>query len=278
MQVLGMARTQTRSVVPTVGDWPSSDRQEMLRLWFVPNPRIRTVTAGKEATRLVARIRSRDLDPIPEEEELFLALHTSAYRASRPVSQRRAAVMVRQAWIERWAVLRDYIVERNLGLAHSIIRRSGPWHMDEDDLESEALLALARAVDRFNPWRGWRFSTYACNIIARALTRRGRQESRYRRLFPVQQDVTHEHWKSVSDRGVGLYIERLHHVLDDNLGELTDLESRVLSDRFPPEYKLRLSFEEIGKAVGLSKERVRQIQNTALAKLKAALKVDPVLQ
>ena len=40
---------------------------------------------------------------------------------------------------------------------------------DSDDLLSDAMFALARAVERFSPWMGHRFSTYAGTAIARAL-------------------------------------------------------------------------------------------------------------
>ena len=73
-------------------------------------------------------------------------------------------------------------------------------------------------------------------------------------------------------------MERLHRVLDRNLGELTDLESRILSKRFPADRAPRLTFQQIGDTVGLSKERVRQIQNIALSKLREVLAEDPVLQ
>jgi RNA polymerase primary sigma factor len=159
-----------------------------------------------------------------------------------------------------------------------MIARFGSRNVDEDDMLSDALFALARAVDRFNPWRGYRFSTYACNVIARALMRRGKQESSYRKRFPVQHDVSFERPDRAPDDQTDLYVERLHRALEQNLGELTELESRILSQRFPAQREDRLTFQEIGDAIGLSKERVRQIQNIALGKLRGALDEDPALQ
>jgi RNA polymerase primary sigma factor len=159
-----------------------------------------------------------------------------------------------------------------------MIGRFGSRQLDEDDMLSEAMYALTRAVDRFNPWRGFKFSTYACNVIARAIMRRGKQESNYRRLFPVQHDVLFEGSSGTPDAGRELYVERLHGVLEQNLGELTDLETTILSHRFLGDRESRLTFQEIGEEVGLSKERVRQIQNVALNKLRVVLDSDPVLQ
>jgi RNA polymerase primary sigma factor len=75
-----------------------------------------------------------------------------------------------------------------------------------------------------------------------------------------------------------LYAERLNLALAGNLAELTPLETRVIAQRFPRFSGHRQTFREIGDTVGLSKERVRQVQNRALGKLREALAIDPVLQ
>ena len=80
------------------------------------------------------------------------------------------------------------------------------------------------------------------------------------------------------DTQTDLYVERLHRVLNENLGELDDMEARVLARRFPLDDDRRSTLGAIGQAVGLSKERVRQIQNAALRKLRVVLNADPILQ
>jgi RNA polymerase primary sigma factor len=247
-------------------------------MWYASDRRIRTATAAQEAIEVAelaagsARSETR-----ADEQVLFQALHVCAFQANRPVKGSKAAAG-RQAWCERWEAIRGYIVEQNLGLVYSMIGRFGSRQLDEDDMLSEAMYALTRAVDRFNPWRGFKFSTYACNVIARAIMRRGKQESNYRRLFPVQHDVLFERSTGTSDVGMELYVERLQGVMERNLGELTELETTILTRRFPEERESRLTFQEIGDEVGLSKERVRQIQNVALNKLRVVLDADPVLQ
>ncbi len=249
------------------------------QLWYVSDPRIRTKSASDEAQRIAEWIETRrEEDVQPDEQALFVALHTAAYRASRPVRTKPISRAERNTWARRWQVIREYIVERNLGLVYSMISRFTSSNIDEDDLLSDALFGLTRAVDRFDPWRGFKFSTYACNVIARALMRRGRQETNYRRLFPVQHDISFERPDSSPDSQTELYVERLHRVLNENLGALTELESNILAQRFPTDRNARLTFKEIGDAIGLSKERVRQIQNIALGKLRNVLVEDPVLK
>jgi RNA polymerase sigma factor (sigma-70 family) len=257
----------------------SSSLLDPRQLWYAPNRHIRTEAASREAIRIAEGVAEPNPpDPQLDEHALFVALHTCAFRAARRDQGRQIPMKERRRWAKRWEDIRAYIVEQNLGLVYSMIQRIGRRQLDEDDLLSEAMLALTRAVDRFDPWRGYRFSTYACNVIARAIMRRGKQESRYRQLFPVQHDTSYEPSSGLPDLHAELYVERLQHVLDRNLGELTGLETTILTHRFPHGQGSRLTFREIGDAIGLSKERVRQIQNVALDKLREVLDADPILQ
>jgi RNA polymerase primary sigma factor len=249
------------------------------QIWYVPDRRLRTKSASHDAVNITSWILTgQGMETPPDEQALFIALHTCAFRAARPARGRIIPPIERKTWGRRWQLIREYIVEHNLGLVYSMIGRFNNRHTDDDDVLSEAMFALARAVDRFNPWRGFRFSTYACNVIARSLMRRGKQSSRYRRLFPVQHDVEFERPGRLPDTRTELFVERLNRVLDDNLGDLTDIESRILTKRFLNDDESNLTFREIGNTVGLSKERVRQIQNIALNKLREVLRDDPVLK
>lgn len=223
-------------------------------------------------------ITGKGLDEQPDEQVLFKALRTCARLAGRDSTRRLSGAPRNVEWEQRWQTLRSYLVETNMGLAYSVVHRVGSRKVNEDDLLSDALLGLTRAVDQFNPWKGYRFSTYACTVIARDLMRRCKRETSYRKLFPVQHEVALERPTTRPDVGTELYVERLQRVLDGNSGNLTELESRILAQRFPEDPDSRLTFLEIGASVGLSKERVRQIQNIALDKLRKVLSEDPVLQ
>lgn len=249
--------------------------------WYAPDPRLRNKGLAEQAIQVVEWIQTGDgFDKPPGEEILFTSLHACAYRATSDGRKNKKPLPTRQRnlWARRWRIIREHIVESNIGLVYSMIGRFNSLNLDDDDQLSDALFGLARAVDKFNPWRGYRFSTYACNVIARSLMRRGKQVGNYRRLFPVQHDVSFERPERMPDTDTELYLERLRKALNHNLGDLTDLESRILSDRFPNDLSPRLTFKEIGDSIGLSKERVRQIQNIALGKLREVLDADPVLQ
>lgn len=250
--------------------------QHTATLWCVVDRRITSAAAARDAIRVAEQIRSHEESgPTADETVLFSALHAAAHQTNRATKQRRFAEARR--WHRRWHRLREHLVNSNLGLVHLMIKRYRARELDEDDLLSDGLYGLGRAVEKFNPLKGYRFSTYACNVIARSLMRRVKLQASYRRRFPVHQEESYERPTRPADSDVELRVERLQRVLDCNLGELTDLESQILSRRFPDDGP-RLTYAEIGQVVGLSKERVRQIQNIALGKLKEVLLEDPILQ
>lgn len=209
-------------------------------LWYAPDSRIEADGAAAESASIAEWIAAGSVGQVPDEMALFTALHTAAYQASRTEDLEEAA-----DWRNRWSIIREYVVESNLGLVHLMIKRYRSASLDEDDLLSDGLYGLARAVEKFSPWRGYRFSTYACNVIARALMRRAKMSSGYHRRFPVQQDASFERPAPPGDSEAELRVERLQHVLSRNLGELTELESMVLSRRFPGQGS-RLTYEQIG--------------------------------
>ena len=75
-----------------------------------------------------------------------------------------------------------------------------------------------------------------------------------------------------------LYVDRLRRALELNSAELTDRESAVLAWRFAMTGGKRSTLAEVGRVLGVSKERVRMIQNRGLAKLRKVLEADPALQ
>jgi RNA polymerase sigma factor (sigma-70 family) len=254
-----------------------SDRPQAL--WYVPDRRIRTQAAAEHAAKIAEwAITGRGLDPEPDEHALFTALHTSAYRATRCHRDKCIPSLDHEEWSRRWRDIRECLVKRNLGLVYTMLGRISSCDPDEDDRLSEAMFVLARAVERFNPWKGYRFSTYACNGIIRAVVSRGKRQRRYRGLFPVQHEVSHERPSQSPDSQTALYAERLKRAMSANLAELTELETRIIAERFPRDHEDRLTLQKIANGVGLSKERVRQIQDLALGKLRAILAVDPMLQ
>lgn len=248
--------------------------------WAKPAPyrRVGTPGAAAKAVRIAeAIVRGEAASAESDERDLFAAVHTCAYRATSRAKRPLVEPAERLRWIERWKIIRDHVVERNLGLVHMMVNRFGGQAPERDDLRGEAFLALMRAVVGFDPWREIRFSTYACNAIWRSLVHAAKVASRHRPRLTLDGDGWSEPLQQIDARSE-LYLDRLRRALDENLGELTEREAEILGWRFPLKGQSALTLEEIGNVIGVSKERVRQIQKKGLSKLRGALEADPVLQ
>jgi RNA polymerase primary sigma factor len=254
-----------------------SAQKQIPRVRFVGDRRATTGKAARAAVKLAAQIESGRMPDRIDEQESFGALQACAYRVARHVRKNPESHQEKSEWFERWKRLRDYLFEENLGLVYTMMNRFHSRDVDWEDERSEALYALMRAVEGFNPWVGFKFSTYACNAIVRALVQVVRKTNLYRSRFPIDHDDWHEH-PQVEDDRAQLYADRLNRVLNENLCDLTDREALILGWRFPMDGGSGLTLGEVGNVIGLSKERVRQIQKSALDKLREVIESDPVLE
>ncbi len=149
--------------------------------------------------------------------------------------------------------------------------------LDFADLISEGNMALLRAIDKFNISKGFKFSTYACRAILKAFSRHGVKHTQYKSMFPTDFDPALEksdYARRKNDEHEEDCASEVRRIVARNDAELTDVEQAVIQHRFAidaGDNAAPLTLEQVGKLVGLTKERVRQIQNKALAKLRRTL-------
>jgi len=170
---------------------------------------------------------------------------------------------------------RDHIVERNLALVLAMAKRS--WATGEyADLVAEGNVALVRAVDRFNCELGFKFSTYACRALTTAFNRYGKKQLKHRYNVPFEFDPDREpvHHNAGDDFVTPERIREIRDVVRSEEAQLTSVEQDVLRYRFglfagqnPPKFTL----EKVGSVLGISKERVRQVQLRALRKIREVI-------
>jgi len=232
---------------------------------------------------------------------------------------------------------RSRLVESNLRLAVHIARRYGQYGIPMADLIQDANIGLIKAVERFDPTRGFRFSTYAywwiSEEVKRCLQRGTRlvhtpenvvDEIRQLRKVsmrlhqvlgraPLQSELAREMEASPSRIGElralasrelsvdapvsGSEAITLGDSLSANdqlapehsmehrdrkktlaeiLGELTERERSVLSRRFGLGMPQPDTLQVISDDLGISRERVRQIEKGAIRKIQSKLGVEPL--
>ena len=176
-------------------------------------------------------------------------------------------------WHGRSEHLREYLVRTNLALVLAMAKRTRLGDVDFAEIVSEGNMALLRAIEKFNIDKGFKFSTYACRAILKGFSRTAMKHNRHRMRFPVEfepdlekSDWSDERRNTVEDDLVG----ELKQIVDSNLAELSDVEQTVIKQRFnwQQETDSPMTLEEVGQVIGVTKERVRQIQNKALAKIR----------
>jgi RNA polymerase primary sigma factor len=215
----------------------------------------------------------------PEEKLMFLRFNYSKLRLQRlqkkllkdGIDKETAEQFLE--WHRRFEHFREYLVRTNLALVLAMAKRTRLGETDFAEIVSEGNMALLRAVDKFNVERGFKFSTYACRAILKAFSRTAMKSSRHRTRFPVEfePDLEKSDW---SDRKRDMVeedcVDELKQIVDRNLAELSDVEQTVIRRRFNWEQQEEspLTLEEVGKIIGVTKERVRQIQNKALIKIR----------
>ena len=215
-----------------------------------------------------------------DEATLFLRYNYARYRLNElselqhdEPTLARAQSMVH--WFRRVLEIRDDLVKANMPLVLMMAKNSKISNVEFGDLISEGNMALLRSVDRFDVSRGYKFSSYACKAILKSFSRLASKARRYRQLFPVEfnpelQSSDFEERKHQTQQEDS--IEALREIIAYNRAQLTDVEHEVVTKRFAIGSGARPSpLTEVGKKVGLSKERIRQIQKAAMNKIRCAL-------
>jgi len=215
-----------------------------------------------------------------EERVLFLQYNYARFRVAelqneignRQPTDEQARELLK--WYRIAQRYREQIAETNLALVLAMAKRTRMSEVDFADLVSEGNMALLRSVDKFDCGRGFKFSTYACRAILKAFSRQGLKLSKYRQRFPTDFDPALEksnHLENIRRDNELDSAEEVRDIVLGNQAELTDVERTVIHHRFgidSDEESQPLTLEQVGQIIGVTKERVRQIQNKALEKIR----------
>ncbi len=170
-------------------------------------------------------------------------------------------------------VTKNRIVRANLRLVVSIAKKhvGGPQSLFE--LISDGNVSLMMAVEKFDYSRGNRFSTYASWAIIRNFARSVPRERYQLDRFATGHDEVLDIAASMRIYDPNeLNLRELRESIDVILAQLKPRERAILIDHYGLEEGVdAMTFDQLGRHLGLSKERVRQIEIQALKKLRKIL-------
>jgi RNA polymerase primary sigma factor len=174
----------------------------------------------------------------------------------------------------RLKAAKNEFVKANLRLVVSIARRFNHGRLPLADLIQEGNIGLMKAVERYDYRRGFRFSTYASWWIRHAISRALADKGRAVRLPVHMIDAYHRIAKS--QRELQSKLERPPSTQEiaaatGILGGLKPIEADILRKRFGLLNDRERTLKEIGDEYSLSRERVRQLQEQALGKMRRAM-------
>ena len=215
-----------------------------------------------------------------QEAHLFRKMNYLKYKALRlrerlDRTRPKSALMDRiERCYDEAVSTKNLIIRANLRLVVSIAKRHVGPAENFFELVSDGNMSLMRAVEKFDFARGNKFSTYASWAImknfARTIPDEHRQRDRFRtsnaEMFTAAEDERTDQFEQESAQ-----LQREAQV-EKILSRLDEREQRIIISRFG----LRrgeepLTLKQVGVELGVTKERIRQIEARALSKLRKAV-------
>lgn len=286
-QLRKLSRRRVRAEIDFIGNERFASVREGNRIFAKP-----LELADRQTALGIAAVRKSGVDmPIhlgrlceapllkPEQEKMLFermnyllqqaAIHRSLINPERPSKTRLELI---ETYIALAAWHRDRIVEANLRLVFSIVKKFVNPNNTFDDLLSDGIVALIRGVEKFDFDRGFRFSTYATQVVRRNSYRTVvlKQQERQKVLGGLQDmDIDF----SEEERGSAISEKRWHELrsrLSVMLGDLDRREKFIIRARFSlGSHRKVHTLQSLADRLGVSKERVRQLERRAMDKLRA---------
>ena len=155
-------------------------------------------------------------------------------------------------------------MEEHDSLVHAFIRRQGGGDIPYEEALQAGRIGLWHAIRGYDPRRGTTFSTYAWVAICRQIHRRVKELSRDTEVWSQEMPAS---WV-VPDPAGELEGKLIRSVLLDLVSQLPERLRQVIVGRYGLGEDPPCTLQELGKELGLTSERVRQLQQEALAWLR----------
>jgi len=252
------------------------------------HPIVQTVESGHADQILSARMPNlpghlKQLCATPilsaeEEAALFRRMNFLKYRANclrsslntdhpKPTRLNEIADLLGRA--ER---IRNHLINANVRLVISISKKFADLKNTFDEMLSDGIMSLMRAIEKFDCDRGFRFSTYATRAVTRDMYRKvmKTQKERQRSVSGADDffaDFSHD---ADEQRKITSPDNNLYKALETMIVQLDGREQTIIRARFgfDSEGGRNSTYVSIAKQLGISKERVRQLAERAIVKLR----------
>lgn len=220
-----------------------------------------------------------------QEQHLFRKYNYLKYKAMKlrdqlDVENPKGSLMDEIEQLYRQIVkVKNEITRANLRLVVSIAKRHVTPDQNFFELVSDGNVSLLRAIEKFDYSRGNKFSTYASWAIMKNFARTIPGEYRQRDRFRTSHD---ELFAATQETRGNPTLEI--HAQDDRISKISrilkkldDREKQIIIGRFGLDHNREpLTLKEVGAELGVTKERIRQIEARALNKLRQAAQEEKI--
>ena len=210
----------------------------------------------------------------------YLKYAASKLRAGLDTTRAKSSLMDKIEHLYDQAVeMKNQIIQANLRLVVSIAKRHINSNVEFFELVSDGNMSLIRAAEKFDYARGHKFSTYASWAImknyARTIPEGFKHRDRFRtshdEMFASTQEYRGDQYEQESAQ------QQREAQVDLILSRLDEREQKIIVSRFGLDYTQEpQTLKEVGAELGVTKERIRQIEARALNKLLLAARDESI--
>jgi RNA polymerase primary sigma factor/RNA polymerase sigma factor len=214
-----------------------------------------------------------------QEAHLFRKMNYLKYKASRlrakldATRPKRKLMDAVEKAFDMAVDTKNQLIRANLRLVVSIAKRHVNPSQNFFELVSDGNMSLMRAVEKFDYSRGFKFSTYASWAVMKNFARTIPDEHRHHERFHAGPDelfatTPDEHADAIEEESAQ---NRRTVQVEKILERLDEREQRIIIRRFGLEHGQEpLTLKQVGAELGVTKERIRQLEARALDKLRKA--------